>query len=204
MGGDAVSIRDLVTEAAALAARSLEGERAEQAQRFLRIYYEHVPHRDRKERGTSDLYGAAMSHLGFARTRAPEETKVRVYTPDLEQHGWQSTHSVVEVVTDDMPFLVDSLTMELSRRGHGIHLVIHPGVRVRRDAQGRLVEVVGSAAASTEEDPTTAGSSARRSSGRRRPRGVPAGGDRSSGQRCTGGDVRGDRGGAPRCAQGGR
>ncbi|PWS49998.1 hypothetical protein DLE01_20845, partial [Streptomyces sp. FT05W] len=44
-------------------------------------------------------------------------------------NGWTSSHSVVEVVTDDMPFLVDSVTNELSRQGRGIHLVIHPQAR---------------------------------------------------------------------------
>ncbi|HVW34316.1 MAG TPA: NAD-glutamate dehydrogenase, partial [Acidimicrobiia bacterium] len=41
-------------------------------------------------------------------------------------HGWSSTHSAVEVVVDDMPFLVDSVSMELVRQGYGLHLVVHP------------------------------------------------------------------------------
>ena len=45
----------------------------------------------------------------------PGQAKVRVYNPQIEQHGWQSTHTVVEVVTDDMPFLVDSVSMALNR-----------------------------------------------------------------------------------------
>ncbi|MEI5528348.1 hypothetical protein WB388_48245, partial [Streptomyces brasiliscabiei] len=52
------------------------------------------------------------------------------------------SHSVVEVVTDDMPFLVDSVTNELTRQGRGIHLVIHPQVVVRRDVTGKLIEVL--------------------------------------------------------------
>ncbi len=63
-------------------------------------------------------------------------------TRSFEPHGWQSTHTVVEIVTDDMPFLVDSVTMELNRRGLGIHLIIHPVMRVRRDADGELLEVL--------------------------------------------------------------
>jgi len=41
---------------------------------------------------------------------------VRAYNPTREQHGWQSTHTVVEIVNDDMPFLVDSVAMELNRQ----------------------------------------------------------------------------------------
>ena len=42
----------------------------------------------------------------------------------FEDDGWQSTHTAVEIVTDDMPFLIDSIGMELNRRGFGVHLII--------------------------------------------------------------------------------
>ena len=63
----------------------------------------------------------------------PGTPKVRVYNPRFEEHGWQSTHTAVEIVTDDMPFLIDSVSMELNRRGFGVHLIIHPVLGVRRD-----------------------------------------------------------------------
>src|SRR3712207_1964118 len=55
---------------------------------------------------------------------------------------WQTTHTVVEMVNDDMPFLVDSTRMEINRQGYGIHLMIHPMIKVRRDPEGQLVEVL--------------------------------------------------------------
>jgi glutamate dehydrogenase len=64
---------------------------------------------------------------------------VRVYNPDRERDGWHSPHTVIEIVSDDMPFIVDSVTMELSRQGYGIELIIHPVIRVRRDHRGELV-----------------------------------------------------------------
>ena len=72
---------------------------------------------------------------------------MRVYNPSFEQDGWQSPHTAVEIVTDDMPFLVDSISMELSRQESGIHVNIHPVVRVRRGADGELEEVVAQDAA---------------------------------------------------------
>ncbi|MDT7663036.1 MAG: glutamate dehydrogenase [Pseudonocardiales bacterium] len=65
-----------------------------------------------------------------------------VYSPDYDEHGFASQHTVVEVVTDDMPFLVDSLTMELRRHGLGLHVVIHPVLTVRRDGDGELLGIV--------------------------------------------------------------
>ncbi|GAA3131346.1 hypothetical protein GCM10020001_061880 [Nonomuraea salmonea] len=59
--------------------------------------------------------------------------------PTIEQNGWDPGHSVVEVVTDDMPFLVDSVAMELDRHDLGTHLVVHPQMRVRRDMTGRML-----------------------------------------------------------------
>ncbi|MGH3489666.1 MAG: NAD-glutamate dehydrogenase, partial [Actinopolymorphaceae bacterium] len=90
-----------------------------------------------------DVYGAARSHYRLAGDRPQGSVAVNVFTPTVEEHGWSCTHTVVEVVTDDMPFLVDSVTMELSRQDRGIHLVVHPQLMVRRDLTGRLLEIVG-------------------------------------------------------------
>ena len=52
--------------------------------------------------------------------------------------GWDSPYTVIEIVSDDMPFLVDSVTMELSRQGYAIELIVHPVMRVVRDGDGEL------------------------------------------------------------------
>ena len=83
-----------------------------------------------------------MGQLGFARRRRPGQTRLRVYNPVFETYGRSSTHTAVEIVTDDKPFLIDSISMELNRRGFGVHLMIHPVMDVRRDAEGNLVEVL--------------------------------------------------------------
>src|SRR5918995_1011690 len=100
-----------------------------------------------RELDTLDLYGAALAHWNFARRRVPRTPGVRVYNPSFEQDGWQSPHTAIEIVTDDMPFLVDSVSMELSRQESGIHVNIHPVLRVRRSAGGELEEVVAPDAA---------------------------------------------------------
>ena len=53
---------------------------------------------------------------------------MRAYNPTFEQHGWQSPHTAIDIVSDDMPFIVDSVSMELSRRETGIHVLVHPVV----------------------------------------------------------------------------
>ncbi len=107
-------------------------------------YYERVPLEDLAERDPRDLYGAAMSHWatgGHRELGGPPS--VRVYNPDVDSNGWESPHTVVEIVCDDRPFLVDSMSMALHRRGWGIHLVIHPILLVERTTTGDLVGVGG-------------------------------------------------------------
>ena len=108
------------------------------AESFVRPYYAGTAVEDLKDRSIVDLYGAALSHVNFAHQRRPGKPKVRVYNPVQPQHGWRSTHSIVEVVSDDMPFLVDSVRMALNRRSLTTHLVIHPVMRSHRDSEGVL------------------------------------------------------------------
>jgi glutamate dehydrogenase len=109
---------------------------------FLQRYYLHTAPEDLTDRDPVDVFGAAHSHYRLAENRPQGTANVRVHTPTVEENGWTCSHSVVEVVTDDMPFLVDSVTNELTRQGRGIHVVIHPQVVVRRDVTGRLIELL--------------------------------------------------------------
>jgi glutamate dehydrogenase len=115
--------------------------RVDQCEAFVRQFYRWVPPGDLAERSPRDLHGAAMAVWDFASRRAPGSASVRAYNPGLAEHGWHSTNTIVEVITDHMPFVVDSVGMELSRRGYGIQLSIHPVIDVLRDADGRLAEV---------------------------------------------------------------
>ena len=133
----------LVEKAIADVRERLPEPQAGEVEQFVRAYYADTALEDLAE---LDLYGAALSHWHLMQRRRPGEAKVHVYTPQVEEHGWQSPHTVVETVTDDMPFLVDSVSMALTRRGSSIHLSVHPIVRVRRDGDGRLQELLPRAA----------------------------------------------------------
>ncbi len=125
----------------------LPDEQAPAVETFIRQYYHWVPDEDLGERTASDLCGAALATWKLACQRRPGQAKVRVYNPDPDRDGWTSPHTVLDVVSDDMPFIVDSVTMVLSGSGHTIDLVIHPVLGVRRDDEGRLIELVAPDAA---------------------------------------------------------
>jgi glutamate dehydrogenase len=111
---------------------------AKEARAFIAQYYDNVDPEDLADRAPGDLYGAAMAHLSFARVFASGMPKLRVYNPRPEEHGWSSPHTVIEIVNDDMPFLVDSVTMEVNRQGYTLHLFNHPLFATQRDQEGQL------------------------------------------------------------------
>ncbi|MEO3746329.1 NAD-glutamate dehydrogenase [Plantactinospora sp. B5E13] len=83
-----------------------------------------------------EMLAAAREHRELARQRVPGELKLRIHEPAPEQQ-----HTVIEIVTDDMPFLVDSVTALLTGHHLDVHLLVHPLVVVRREPLGRLTEV---------------------------------------------------------------
>ena len=103
---------------------------------FIRRYYRHVAPDDLVERGVEELRAVALHHKALAELRPQGTSAVRVETPSADGP------TIVDVVSDDMPFLVDSVTAELSRHGRAIHLVVHPQLVVRRDVTGHLLEIL--------------------------------------------------------------
>jgi glutamate dehydrogenase len=132
---------ELVESVVAQLRQKLAPEQAALAETFARQYFAQVAPEDIVEYAAPDLYGAVLSHLNFARRYSGGAARLRVYNPRQEEHGWQSTHTVVEIVQDDMPFLVDSITVEVNRQGLTQHLIIHPVMKLRRDAEGHLLAV---------------------------------------------------------------
>ncbi|SLN15900.1 NAD-glutamate dehydrogenase [Oceanibacterium hippocampi] len=122
---------------AALASERLDKAQAAEFGTFLAAYYERVSVDDVLAFSTDALYGSALSLFRFSAQRKPGETKIRIFNPSIEGHGWKSPHTVIELVNDDMPFLVDSVAAVLSQRCLAVHLTIHPIMAVRRDKDGK-------------------------------------------------------------------
>jgi glutamate dehydrogenase len=112
---------------------------------LLADYLRHVDDEDVAGRSDSDLRGMVSSHLRLAALRPQGRAVVSVGTPSAEADGWEAQgRTVIEIVTDDMPFLVDSVTAALSSVGLVIDLVVHPIVEVQRDLTGALRSVTAS------------------------------------------------------------
>lgn len=107
--------------------------------RYLRCYYARVAIEDLSAMAPRDLAGAALHHLKAGLRRRRGEHQIQIYNPERKVDGWESDHTIVEIVNDDMPFLVDSLGMAIERAGLGVHLTVHPLIPLRRQ-RGRVIE----------------------------------------------------------------
>ena len=112
---------------------------SEQAVRLAHAYYQQASPSDLTQISMDDCYGALLCLWQFIQFRKPGQALVHIYNPEPEEHHWHSTHSVIEVLTDDMPFLVASLLMELDRQEIQVHNLQHPVIKVQRDEQGKLL-----------------------------------------------------------------
>jgi glutamate dehydrogenase len=108
--------------------------------RFLKAYYANVDAEDLLLREPAELAATALSHLLFARQRR-RSALVRVFNPTLREHGFTSPHTVIEMVNDDMPFLVDSISLALTQRALTLHFLTHPIFAVTRDRSGALLSL---------------------------------------------------------------
>ena len=108
---------------------------------FVQAYYRSVGEEDLQLRDAAAFAASAAGHLEFGTVRGAGEPKVRVFNPQRQRDGWESPHTIVEVVTDDMPFLVDSLAVVLGNVRLPMELMIHPVLRIARDRRGRLLSM---------------------------------------------------------------
>ncbi|MEQ8205153.1 MAG: NAD-glutamate dehydrogenase, partial [Woeseia sp.] len=108
---------------------------------WLRQYFGNVPVEDLQNRTAKIVAQASMSHLDFAMKRKPGKPLLRIFNPNSEDHGYDSAFTIVEMVNDNMPFLVDSVSAAISRSDLTIHMTVHPVMRISRTRGGQLKTV---------------------------------------------------------------
>ncbi len=134
-------IREVASRGGAKAAAL--GYDGEAISAFLRHYFRHVDALDVDERTVEELLGLVTSHYELATNRPSARATIAIRTPGQSDEGWTSNGAtVVQIVTDDRPFLVDSVTMEVLRQGWSIREVYHPQFLVDRDLGGTLHDIL--------------------------------------------------------------
>ncbi|MGY8796247.1 MAG: hypothetical protein ACKVJN_14205, partial [Woeseiales bacterium] len=132
----------LIDDIIAANPRSKSLRTKKQADGYLRQYFADVPHDDMAGRSTKIMGQAAVAHLEFGRVRKPKKAILRIFNPEEKTHGYKSNYTIIEMVNDNMPFLVDSVSAAIGRHGLTIHMTVHPLFRVDRDGRGKLEKLL--------------------------------------------------------------
>jgi len=122
-------------------AHRVAAAQAPQAQAFAAQLFKRLDAEDLAARTAETWAALALGLLDFLRVRRPGTPRVRVFNPNQQDHGWESTHTVIEIVTDDAPFLVSSVAIAISEAGLLLHTVIHPVYNVERDPGGHILNL---------------------------------------------------------------
>ncbi|MBL0123520.1 MAG: NAD-glutamate dehydrogenase [Betaproteobacteria bacterium] len=128
----------LLAEIAKQIAAKAPAAQREYAQTFATKYCSGVDADDLLARDAVSWSALTLAHFGFGQAFQSGAPKMRIFNPTLAEHGWEAGCTVIEFVNDDMPFLVDSIAMEINRQGIAAHLIIHPLFSVARDVHGAL------------------------------------------------------------------
>jgi len=123
--------------------KQLDAGAAKMSATYVDQFFRRVPIEDLVLMDPQTLAAMVAGQLELMKKRQPGEIVVRVFNPRAETDGWESAHTIIEMVNEDTPFLVDSASLTLSEMDLGIHLIIHPVIRVGRDAKGQLTEIYG-------------------------------------------------------------
>tara|TARA_R110002110_G_scaffold195770_1_gene405441 strand:- start:44928 stop:49820 length:4893 start_codon:yes stop_codon:yes gene_type:complete len=132
----------LIQKVVKLVHKKLPKEEADLLSKFISMYAKTAAPEDLIDRSVIDVYGAFLSHWQFINHVEKNKYGIRVYNPNFEQHGWQSTHTVIEIIHPDMPFILESVRMVLNRSALNIHLMLHLGdVQFIRDDNGHVAQI---------------------------------------------------------------
>lgn len=101
-------------------------------------YFADIDDADLTARDATEWAAIIQNHLLFAQAFQSGAPKMRIYTPKRADQGWESPCTVIEFINNDMPFLVDSIAMEINRQGIAIQQIAHPIYAATRDVHGAL------------------------------------------------------------------
>ena len=108
---------------------------------FAKALYSNMSKEDLAKRNDSDLYGAALSLWNSLENNTSDKAVIRVFNPEVAKDGWQSPHTIVEIIANDMPFLVDSVRMAMNRLNIVSHLLLHSPLKIKRDESSQISAV---------------------------------------------------------------
>lgn len=118
------------------------GHSEELCAEFALQYFSTVALEDLKIWKIEDLHAACMHFWGMMLYRKHHEIKVRVYNPTFAADGWHSSYTIIEILVDEMPFLVDSIRVVIDRMKLYHNLIINMGgIAISRNDKHELTHI---------------------------------------------------------------
>lgn len=109
---------------------------------FVPIFYINMEKDDYFQRDLTEIYEALSSIWNLLKQRAPQETRLKIYSLTKAPNDWHSARTIIQLSHDDMPFLVDSMQMEIHRLGYNVHHIIHVGgLKLKRDENNYVTQI---------------------------------------------------------------
>ncbi len=129
----------------------LSGERRSMLELFATMYLKRLPEAEVPDLPIEQLLSEVSDLLAFFDSRPVGAPAIRVFNPNDEDGGYTTPGSVVQVIADDGPFLVDSVSAVVAGSGAGILRHLHPVIGTTRDEDGRLVAIAKARGAERRE-----------------------------------------------------
>ncbi len=108
---------------------------------FTRQFWSRVAPEDLEGRNAEDAAGMTIACFRHFQRRAWDAVDIDVENPQYERDGWSSLHTIVQIAHPNMPFITDSVLMELSHRGLVTHHLQNVVFAAVRDADGNLLHI---------------------------------------------------------------
>ncbi|HTF95240.1 MAG TPA: NAD-glutamate dehydrogenase [Cellvibrio sp.] len=134
-------LAEFLDEFHSYATQKLAPDELELVQGLARRFFNHYPLEELIGRRLSDVFGSLCQWRQFIQQYDGQEPKLRLFNPSLAEDSWVCPHTVLVMLQRDMPFLVDSIRIELNRRNIAIYSIKSTVLTLARDANHQLVEL---------------------------------------------------------------
>jgi len=131
----------ILKNVAQLIKQKVPQESAELVTQFADLLYSNISSLDLANRNDSDMYGATLSLWSSLNEHTDDAPVIHVFNPSVSKNGWKSSHTVIEVIVKDMPFLVDSIRIALNRLGLSPHLMLNSPLKLTRDKNQQITQL---------------------------------------------------------------
>jgi len=111
---------------------------------FAELLYNNISTLDLDHRNDSDMYGATLSLWNTLNDHQDNKPVIKVFNPQVSKNGWKSSHTIIEIIVRDMPFLVDSVRIALSRLNLTPHLMLNSPIKIIRDKNKNISQLSSS------------------------------------------------------------